>query len=618
MLWQLLTLSLTAVIADVPAVEVDSQSGTFSSVRWKGMELIATANGLRKPLVVRSSFRGVEGRTFQFQTTETSSQVEVTYTPVEDGIDLHVSIDGNGQENVDLFMGQFSYQGAISALKPIYGGCLIDVNLLREQGQRFSYPGMETPTAFSPVYALWDSRHTVGFMALADIGQEFEIQLWESRNTTPAGMVDIGMVDGAMPGQQREYDFCIRFADKAGQWRQVLAPYREHQFRRDGPVRYERLGPMVFYNMRNSKLYDYTGSHDFEPGTTWEQALGVNWDRWLQERDRGELALGCTGVWAQQEQLDAWLEFNPDCLELEASLEGSLADLVSRVRQDYEDVTLMAMSRPGRKVIGSQIVRRDINDPAEWAAAMAQLQGLANLGFDATYADQLGLERGWAWVDFVEASPIHVISEWSWDRMMTRASCVNVHPNFPDRDAGLLIALLTPGGEMYVRTYDARDELFAQGIVTPWRQWVADHNRDHFNMVSSYIDASSAYTGADNDPDDNVRELSFLWEGIGTPNMGPQPVRQAGVNLDQPDDIDDLVTLLVKPNSGGQDDGSGPSQVVRLIRGKSNLTLAEVQQLLADGTRRIVVNRRRSVIPPPDTGDGGDQGDDGGGDDGAE
>ncbi|MFG0252023.1 MAG: hypothetical protein ACF8NJ_04025 [Phycisphaerales bacterium JB038] len=614
MLWQALTLSLAAVFGDVPAIQLDPQSGNLDSVRWKGTELIATANGLRKPLVVRSALRSVEGNTVRFETVETGSFVDVTFTPVEDGIDLQVVVEGNGLERIDLFLGQFSYQGAIGGLKPIYGGYLFEVDLLREQGQRYSYPGTASPTAFSPVYALWDSRHTVGFMAMAEIGQEFELQLWESQNTTAAGILDIGLVDGAKPGQVREYDLCIRFATGARKWREVLAPYKLHQFERDGPVRYERLGPTVFYNMRNSKYYDFTGDRDFEPGTTWEQALGVHWDNWLQARDAGALELGCVGVWCQQEQLEAWLEFNPDCLELEASLDGTLSDLVNRIRQDYEDVTLMALSRPGRKVVDNQIARRDITDPAEWAAAMAQLQGLADLGFDATYADQLGVERGWEWVDFIEASPVHIISEWEWDRLLTRASAVCVSDHYPSKDAGQLIAYFTPGGEMFIESRDHRDELFAQGIITPWNNWLTDETRQRFNMHASYMEASAIAQGAQNDPDDNINGLGLMWDGIGNPNMGPQPVREMGENPNQPDSIDDLVTLIVQPNSGGQDGGSDAPQVVRLIRGKSNLTLAEVQQLISDGARRIVVNRRRSVIPPPDTGDDGgqDQGDGGG------
>ncbi len=611
MLWQALILSMAGVVGDVPAIQIDTVRGTFESVRWKGTELIATANGSRKPLVVRASLREIHGTTLSFETVETGSVVDLTYTPVEDGIDIHVAVEGQGSESIDVCLGQFGYQGAIRGLKPTFGGHLLDIDLRREQGYRYPYPGTHSPTAFSPVYALWDSRHTVGFMAMAEIGQEFEIQLWESQNTTPAGILNFGLTEGARPGEVREFDLRIRFAQGAQKWREVLEPYRLHQLDRDGPVRYDRLGPIVYYNMRNSKWYDYRGTRDFDAGTTWEMALGTHWDNWLQARDAGKLAVGCVGVWAQQEELESWLEFNPDCLDLEASLEGSLADLVARIRQEHADVPLMAMSRPGRKVVANQIVRRDINDPAEWAAAMAQLQGLADLGFTVTYADELGIERGWAWVDFVEASPLHVISEWGWDRMMTRASCVSIADYYPTRDACLLVGHFTPGGEMFIESRDYRDELFAQGIVTPWNNWLTSETLLRFNAHASYLDASAVAQGAQNDPDDNVVRLGLMWEGIGNPNMGPQPIREPGVNPDQPDSIDDLVTLLVRPNSGDQNDGSGPSQVVRLIRGKSNLTLAEVQQMLAEGTRRIVVNRRRSVIPPPDTGGGG-------GDDGAE
>jgi hypothetical protein len=79
-----------------------------------------------------------------------------------------------------------------------------------------------------------------------------------------------------------------------------------------------------------------------------------------------------------------------------------------------------------------------------------------------------------------------------------------------------------------------------------------------------------------------------------------------------------LVTLIVKPGTRQTPDGDiGVQEVVRLIRGRSGLTIDEVQQLLADGARRIVVNRRRSILPPPrDDNDGGDDGQDAGQDGG--
>ncbi len=617
MFWHVLTCFLATTVGDVPVVELHEQSGSFDSVRWNGMELIATANGNRKTLIAPASKRSIEGNTVYYRTTESSSDVAVTVEPVEDGIDLHIAIDGNGHEDIKVFMGQFGFQGQARMLKPIYAGSYADVVFPREQGYRYHYPGDFPPSAFSPVYAIWDSQHTVGYFALAEIGEEYEMQVWESTNTTPGVLMMFSLVGGAEPGVHKEFDLHIRFADGPERWRKVLQPYQAHQALRDGPVRYERVGPIVFYNLRNSEKYDYYGSYDFEPGTTWEEALGRHWDRWLTERDNGELILGSTGVWAQQEQLAPSLEFNPDALQLEASLEGSLADVVARVRSEYENVRLMAMSRPGRKVVNGTVVERDLSDPAEWDAALAQLQGLADLGFDSTYADQLGIQKGWEWVDLVEASPIHVISEWSWDRMITRASCVNVHPNFPDKDAGLLIPFLTPGGELHVRTFDSRDELFGQGIVTPWRQWVADHNREHFNRMASYIEVGEAIAGADNDPDDNVGRLQLMWDGIGDASVGPQPVRDAGENPDQPDDPGDLVTLIVKPGAKQGENGLINTQkVIRLIRGKSSLTIDEVQQMLAEGARRVVVNRRRSIIPPS-SGGGNDQ-DGGGGNDGAD
>ena len=593
--------------ADIPTIAFNPISGGLDSVIWHNRELLTTTNGNRKSTVPNAHLRSIDGNILHYEMAATGSDVTVQFTPVEDGIDLHLSVTGEGNEDIDVFLGQFAYSGQIKALRPIYAGSLIDVKFPQITGLRYHYPGDFGPSMFSPVYALWDNQYTVGFSVLADVGDQIEVQIWEPKNSTPGAMVNFGLMEACEPGDQKSYDMTIRFAEGSQKWRQVLQPYRQHQFLRDGPVQYERIGPILFYNLRNSHKYDYHGSHDFEPGTTWESALGSHWDTWMQQRADGEMNFACTGVWAQQEQLAAHLEFNPDVLDLEKSLDGSLTDLVARFRQDYGDFPLMVMARPTKRVVNNAIEELDLTDPNDWNAALSQLQGLADLGFDIAYADQLGIYDGWESVDLAESSPIRLISEWSWDRMITRASCVNVHPNFPEKDAGLLIPYLTPGGELFVRAFPERAPLFAQGIVTPWSQWVSEEDRPVYNTFASYLHPDGTMNGAENEPDDNVRDISLMWDGIGDSRMGPAEARDnSGVNLDQPDDPTTLVTLLVQPGPDGRGNDVGSQRIVRLITGRSSLTLAEVQQYIAGGTKRIVVNKRRWRLPIPDHDDSGD------------
>jgi hypothetical protein len=591
----LLTTCLMAAGPGIPSVELDS-NGAIGSVEWDGRELLATTTVDRKQLVVFARPVQVSGHRALFELYETGSHVEVLLEPVENGIDIDVEVVGRGHEDVHLYLGQYGFQGTIGGLLPQWCGYIRGISFPADEGQYYPYPGHQ---CFAPVIANWDSRYTIGYSVLANIGDQIGLQLREPKNSTPAAMLHVVLEGGCEDSVTKNYEIAIRFASGPKKWREVLRPYQQHQVVRDGPVQYERLGPVVFYNMRNSHDYDFEGDRDFDPGCNWENQLGINWDTWLQQRDAGELRLGCTGVWAQQEQLDTHLEFNPDVLDLEASLDGELVDLVQRVRSEYDDVRLLAMSRPLKYVLNDDIADRDLTLQSDWDAAMSQLTGLVDLGFDVTYADQLGVPRSWEVVDFVEASPIRVIAEWTWDRLMTRCSAVSIHRQFPSEQGALLIPYLTPGGEMYIRIFDTHETLFAEGAVTPWSQWVADHNRARFNRFSTYIAGSAQQSGANNEPDDNVRKLRFAFSNAGDANMGPIRIVAEGEEPDQPNDPGDIVTVLYGPadddGGGGDTQMMGGGRVIRIIRGRSGMTSEEVELLKLQGTARIVVNRRASL-----------------------
>ncbi|MCK4873688.1 MAG: hypothetical protein KAS72_13280 [Phycisphaerales bacterium] len=615
MLVNLVAACMLAGSADIPTIALAS-NGALDEVRWHNRELLCTATGDRRATVVFAHVVSVEGDTVRYRMVESGSDVQVRFIPVENGLDVHVTVDGAGREDVEVYLGQFGYQGQIRALHPAWAGHIKDIIPLDEMGERYPYPGRGfVPVPFAPVYALWDSQHTIGFAAMTNVGEAVDLQLWPTQSTTPAAQLNIGLVDACEAGVHKEFDLTIRFSEGAAQWREVLRPYQQHQALRDGPVRYDRLGPMTAHNMRNNHAYDYWGTRDFEPGSTWENTLGEVWNDLLELHDDRNLNIGCIGVWAQMEQLEDHLEFNPDALDLEQSLDGSLPDLIDRIHDEHPDIPVLAFVRPSRKIVTGQIQTRDLSDPAEWNQAMAQLQGLGSLGFDLAYGDEIGAHGSWESVDLAEASPVRIVAEWSWDRLMTRASCLSVHPMFPANDAALLIPYLTPGGELYASVREDNHGLFRGGVVTPWTEWLGDHNRSRFNAYASYVHADGSLDGADNAPDDLVRNLSLMWEGIGDPGIGPRQQIEPGEMPDQPDDPNELMTLLVERQTDDKGDEIGPERIVRLIHGGSKLTLEEVQEYITRGTSRIVVNRRRDLLSRLSSDDDDQDDGDGDGDD---
>lgn len=475
-------LQATHAPTDVPDVALDP-NGALGSVTWRTRQLIARAQpGTRPPLVGFAQVVETAGGRALFRTRQTGSDVSIRVEPVENGIDLHVTTVGRGVEDVHLNLGTFATTGQARVLLPKWAGTIVDVVFPRVGGPVYRYPG----EAFAPVCAVWDDDLTVGYAALAQVGDFVKLQLRKHRSSDRGASMHVILVGACQPNDTRQYEITIRFAEGAAQWRDALEPYRTYQHQRDGPVRYERLGPWVCVNMRNLHAYDFHGTRNYKQGSTWENTLGRKWDWALRAGKSGNLAVGCIGVWAQMEQVDPKLAFNPDALDLEKSLAGSLPSLLTRIRREYGPVHISGFSRPGRKIVNGAIVNRDFTDPTEWSAMMAQLQGLADLGFDMSYGDELGIHGGWEAVDLVEQAPLRLIPEWAWDRMLTRASCLMAHPKFPGKDAALLVPYLTPGGELYVKASVERRALFYAGAVTPWEEWVGDHNRMMWNDLASH------------------------------------------------------------------------------------------------------------------------------------
>jgi hypothetical protein len=464
-----------------------SKEGGLDSVVWRGRELLrASASGKRKPLVQDATLLGVEGLTSRFRQRQSGNLITVQLAPAPGGFDVRVVTESQRDGEVFLWLGPQEVPGRAQALLPTWAGHLTGLTFPAAGGQVYDYPGK----SFAPVLAFWGNRTTVGYAALAEIGDEVRLQLYQPSADAGAIMARVGFRNGCRAGERLQHTITVRYAEQAGDWESVLQPYQQHQLRRDGPVRYQRLGPWVSYNMRNSHDYD-DARKDFTPGSTWENRLGKHWEWALREAAAGRLEVGCLGVWSQMEERDRLrLGFNPDVLDLEKSLGGSLPGLMTRLRREYGPIPISAFSRPTRKVVNNQTVTRDLDDPNDWRAALAQLQGLRRLGFDLAYGDEVGFYGGWRSVDLVEQAPVRVIVEWGWDRIMTRASCLMAHQKFPYAKAALLVPYLTPGGELYVKAVPERAPLFREGAVTPWQEYVSKERQQLWNQCARSAEAN--------------------------------------------------------------------------------------------------------------------------------
>jgi len=476
---------------DLPRI-VLNREGAIDSVTWRGKELLADrAEGKhRKPLIENALLTKIQGLNAEFK-TPSGCMIKATIHPVPDGFDLILNSSGNGTGSVHAHMGEYRTGNPPHALLPIWAGVTRDLTPGKGTPREHKYPGR----AFAPIMAIWGDSFTYGCAALAKIDDKIGIQVVYPKTVQRSVEVRIGITGLCGKNRPQQRTITVRFAQGLQQWKKVLQPYRSYQLKRDGPVRYKRLGPWVSYNMRNSHDYDPEVTWNFKPGSTWESTLGKHWEWAMKEARAGRLYVGCLGVWSQMEQVEKPLRFNPNVLDLEKSLGGSLPALVARMKAQYGPITISAFSRPGRKIVNGKIVTRDLRNPVEFRAAMAQLQGLYELGFDAAYADELGIFSGWAAVDLVEQAPVRVIPEWAWDRMITRASCLMAAHEFPREHAALLIPYLTPGGELYVRASAARWPLFKEGAVTPWSEWVGPHNQSIWNQLTTAARAARAARG---------------------------------------------------------------------------------------------------------------------------
>ncbi len=473
-------------MAPTPTLRLSPRTGGIDSINWGRRESLSAADSARrKPLVEAATLIEVTGLTCRYQLNGTQNTVEVRFQPVPGGYDAHLRTDAKTDAEVYLYLGLQDLPGPAQVLLPRWAGHLKELQFPAQGGQQYDYPG----SAFAPVYAYWNRQGTTGYAALAEVGDFVRLQLVQPRGKDETVMARVGFLNGCRAGQRLERTIAVRFSERSADWETVLRPYQEHQRRRDGPVRYQRLGPWVSYNMRNSHEYDEQ-TRNFKPGSTWENRLGRHWEYALKEARAGRLELGCLGVWCQMEEVDKELSFNPDALALERSLGGSLPDLMQRLRREYGPIPMSAFSRSTSKIEGNEIVVRDLDDPREWRAMLAELEGLKRLGFDVTYGDQVGLHGGWKSVDLVERAPIRIVSEWSWDRLLTRGSCLIAHRDFPSSQAALLVPYLTPGGELYVRTTPTRASLFSEGAVTPWIHYLDEGMRATFDRCAKAAEAN--------------------------------------------------------------------------------------------------------------------------------
>jgi hypothetical protein len=470
-------------ISNLPRPEVRlSKEGGVDSVRWRGRELVAPSrSGRRKPIVHDASLIGVEGRTARFRQKETGNRIDVRLEPVPGGYDVHVTTDAEADAEVHLWLEGQKMPGDLEALYPEWAGHIDELVFPAAWRQEYDYPGR----SFAPVIAFWNAERTAGYAVHAQVGDFVRLKVYRPAGDRELVMPRLSLLNGCRAGERLERVITVRYSDDGGDWQGVLEPYRSHQQRRDGSVRYERLGPWVAYNLRNSHHYDEQRKA-FEPGSTWYNRLGHYWERALREAEAGRLALGCLGVWSQMEELDRErFGFNPNVTDLEKSLGGSLPEMIEHLRRKYGPVPISAFSRPTRKIEGGRTVTRDLDEPRERQAALALLHGLKRLGFDVAYGDEVGIHGGWGSVDLVEAAPIRVISEWAWDRLITRGPCLMAHANFPRSRAALLVPYLTPGGELYVRALPQRRALFAEGAVTPWTNYLAPEETAMWNRFAA-------------------------------------------------------------------------------------------------------------------------------------
>lgn len=458
--------------------------GAIASLVWRDQERVVAGPYPPKPLIPGARIVHVEEHRARFQLPD-GGDVDLHFTPVADGYDLDITVSYATDPTIDIFLGDFATQGPTHALLPTWAGNVRPVSFPKDTGPVYSYPG----TSYAPVMAIWDDTTTVGYSILAEVGDRVVLQLFSATRGDPLVRLKYRL---HTTGEQRfARRVSVRFAEGPERWRETLEPYRLHQFDRDGPVRYEPLGPWVAVNMRNLHAYDFNGSRNFRPGSTWENTLGAEWEPSLRRWRDGGLRMGLLGVWSQMEQVDPGLTFNPDVLDLERSLDGSLAALVQRVRREYDPPHISVFSRPDKKIVDGELVRRDLHDPAEWVEIMTILRGLRELGFDVAYADELGAHGGWRAVRLCEEAPLRLVPEWAWDRLMTRASCLMAHPRFPTEQAALLVPWLTPGAELYVIADASRRPLFSEGNVTPWHWHVSDHNYDLWNELAAGTRVSS-------------------------------------------------------------------------------------------------------------------------------
>jgi hypothetical protein len=468
-----------------PATRITlTKSGAIGSLAWRDEERVVAGPYPPKPLVPNARVVHVEDLRARFQLSD-GGDVDLRFTPVEDGYDLEIAVNYATDPAIDIFLGDFATHGPTHALLPTWAGSIRSISFPKDTGPVYEYPG----TSYAPVMAIWDERTTVGYSILAQVGDRVSLQLFSASRGDP--LVRLKYRLHTTGEQHFTRRVSVRFAEGPERWRETLEPYRLHQLERDGPVRYEHLGPWVSVNMRNLHAYDFNGSRNFRPGSTWENTLGAEWEPSLRRWRDGALRMGCIGVWSQMEQVDPGLTFNPDVLDLEKSLDGSLPTLVQRVRNEYDPPHISVFSRPDKKIVDGELVRRDLHDPTEWVEIMTTLRGLRELGFDVAYADELGAHGGWRAVQLCEEAPLRLVPEWAWDRLMTRASCLMAHPRFPTEQAALLVPWLTPGAELFVIADASRRPLFAEGNVTPWHWHVSDHNYDLWNELAAGTRVSS-------------------------------------------------------------------------------------------------------------------------------
>ncbi len=465
----------------VPTVRL-SREGGLDSVTLAGRELLApSVTGRRKPLVDGVALVSLQGLTARFRQRESGNEIDVRFEPVPGGYDLHLTTDAKQDAEVHLWLEPLQLAGAQQALLPTWAGHVDLLSFPAAWGQEYDYPGR----SFAPVIAFWNAERTAGYTVLAQVGDFVRLKVYQPPDQNDILMPRLSLLNGWRAGERLERVITVRYSDSGGDWRSVLRPYQAHQLRRDGSVRYERLGPWVSYNLRNSHDYN-EAKRDFEPGSTWENRLGKHWEWALSEARQGRLALGCLGVWAQMEEIDRQrYGFNPNVTDFEKSLGGTLAGLIDRLRREYGPIPVSAFARPTRKIDGGRTVPRDLDDPREWKAALAQLEGLRQIGCDLAYGDEVGIHGGWRVIELVEQAPVRIISEWAWDRLLTRGSCLMAHHNFPRAQAALLVPYLTSGGELYVRARPERLPLFAEGAVTPWEEWVSPHNQQVWNRMAA-------------------------------------------------------------------------------------------------------------------------------------